>query len=335
MNKLQKIRWIASPQWQRERLSKWLQEWRIDQELREPPGEALPIRSDSGWGDEAIGDQERREWVTAFENEPPPTPGQVRLVSAEFFRKDDRPLYIAILSEWEQGMLLIAPFSRFAEPATTGELKLDRPDGPLQVLSLWNAHSVDEAPLKRSWLVDQLSDEERDHAWNILQHITTGATVSADLAMRCGPPVSHPEDPRIDYQEQEIELVAFLADAERSQAEPQNLIPFPVEIRDAYEKSVSAVAADSAKSDPVSCKWYIPRLQLCLLVSFQGRTGRCSFLVLDQEGEPSLRLDGGQISSKAEKNRAVIEQGQADLAYDQGFCLRDADGNVVEIEALE
>ena len=134
-------------------------------------------------------------------------PGQIRLLSSAIVPDSNRPYYVAIIKPWDDDMVLLAPYSPFQVPATTGELLSEREDFSLKTLELWNARTVPVSLLSKSWLVDELSDKEINDAFDVFANISSGKDFSQELKERVGLPIVNKKDPRIEYQAQESELL--------------------------------------------------------------------------------------------------------------------------------
>lgn len=195
--KTSSMKFRTVPAAQRAHAAAWMQEWTIDQKLDAAlktdsmPSEAhpLPESPSSPWPRPANPLQE------SF-----PAPGQIRLLPPFLVSRTREPLYVAILSEWEDNLLLAAPFSGFLHPATRGEWLTGRPEPPLAVLCPWCAVSVSPVILVDSWHIDNLTKEQREAAWEVFRYSATGAPLPEALQDRVGAPIIHPLDPRIRYQ---------------------------------------------------------------------------------------------------------------------------------------
>ena len=137
-------------------------------------------------------------------------PGEIRLLSSAIVPDSQRPYYAAVIKQWEEDMVLIAPYSPFTVPATTGEFLTGREDFSLATLELWNARTVPIVLLNKSWLVDQLSETEQKEAFAVFANITSGKDLPEELRDRAGIPIVNPKDPRIEYQKEEAALLAPL-----------------------------------------------------------------------------------------------------------------------------
>ena len=147
--------------------------------------------------------------------------GQIRLLSQLSF-----PTYVAVLDKWNGDGFLVAPFSRFGQPATDEEFKTAYDGGAfMRVLQIWNARSAMEMTLRRSWLVGTLPKQDIDDAL-LLWKWSVGdiAELPARIAERTGVPIYRTDDPRLDYRREALEsFAAFDAEddnnAERTESE--------------------------------------------------------------------------------------------------------------------
>ena len=193
------IRQGPGPERQKERLARWLAEWRVEQTLS---AAAQAGEATLGKGGDApiplLGPLAR---TTSGEAEP--AVGQIRLFSPEIPTAGLRPVYIAVLRNSGQDGFVTAPFSRFAEPALLGEIETGHSKTPFRVLCLWNARPVAAVVLSLSWRVAELSAEEVADALCLYDHLTSGHPLPAALAAKLGPPLVHPDDPRQIYRNRE------------------------------------------------------------------------------------------------------------------------------------
>lgn len=117
-----------------------------------------------------------------------------------------RPVYIAILGTDGVRSVRVAPFSRFSVPAFDGELRMARTRGPLRVLAMGFARVVSPAALSGGWKAGSLTAKEGRWvaAWPAPDRCPGWDPV---LASRLGPPLAHPEDPRLIYVREEQEWI--------------------------------------------------------------------------------------------------------------------------------
>jgi hypothetical protein len=229
MSRLPPLQFQETPSWQHQRLADWIEEWSLDLELRAvleheaadrspassrpPPGQSIP------------------GLTRPFDA--PVEVGQIRLLSPRLVPDADRPMFVAIFRAWEDDLVLVAPFSRFSTPATQGEWLTGRPTPALRVLAVWNSRTLPLSRLEESWSVDVLTPLECDAAWAVFEHAISGRPLPETRALDVGPPVRHPEDPRLRYQGEENALFAYLDDlweAAEPTLEQPPITPWPEEI---------------------------------------------------------------------------------------------------------
>jgi len=136
--------------------------------------------------------------------------GQVRLLS-----QPDSLCHVLLLRQWDSASYLIVPFSRFPLPATDEELLLN--DGRtdyLAVLQLWNARSIHALFLRRSWLVDTLTDSELATARQALAFVQTGQCLPEEILSQMALPIQSADDPRLDYKAAALDRFAALDSAD-------------------------------------------------------------------------------------------------------------------------
>ena len=207
MSKLPKLKINEPKQWQKERLQNWLTYWYKQKELD------LISCDDDYSPDGTITDEQiskLKELVNPFDSNV--QKGEIRLLPSSLVPDSHRPYYIAVIKEWEDDLMLIAPYAPFSEPATRGELDTLLEHVTLANLELWNARIVPNIFLRQSWLVDEMSDLECEEAFAVFAHITSGKILPEDLVSRIGLPIIHPNDPRIEYQNSEKELLTPLSE---------------------------------------------------------------------------------------------------------------------------
>lgn len=180
---------------QKKRLAHWLEEWRVYQVLQHG------LDADHSTVQPRLLLQEKSLWGLPIKT------GQVRLLHPAV-RADSRvrPVYVVVLKEGAGGWL-IAPFSRFSEPATPGEWLTGLSAMPLRVLCLWNARVVRPDWLEKSWKAAALSKQKTDEALRLYRCIRQGESVPATFVKKVGSPVQHPLDPRFQYEMEERDFL--------------------------------------------------------------------------------------------------------------------------------
>lgn len=189
--------------------------------------------------------------------EPQIAAGQVRML-APTGQDSTRPVYIAVLKDWDDDEWLVAPFSAYHVPALPGELLYPENAAlDLRVLCLWNARTVEAPTLSRSWIEQTLTEAQQKSAWSVFRHVATGAAIQAELLDRTGPRVLRPDDPRIAYQREEMTLLDSLMQQPIAE-EGGHLIPFPERCRnldigqvfEAYERKAAAASKSGNRITP-------------------------------------------------------------------------------------
>ena len=178
--------------WQRARLARWLVEWQLAEALDDGDGVDTESRPDGGAGIASL--------ATAPDCEDSVQPGHIRLLAPEGAALSSRPLFVAVLEFDQAGLVQVAPFGRFSEPALPGEWLTGRDDLALRVLCLWNTRLMPATDAGRSWWVDSLSPPELAAARTVWSGLVQSQALAGDLARQVGPPVRHPDDPRWVYQ---------------------------------------------------------------------------------------------------------------------------------------
>jgi hypothetical protein len=177
-----------------QRLAQWLREWDVDRRLADEGDrqiEAAPV-SRSGAGATELADPGGE----------PLAEGQIRLLFPDTPETRDRPVFLAVLQA-QRGEFLVAPFGRFGAPALEGEWLTGRDTPGLRVLCLWNCFALPPERLLRSWLVDELSPNERAESAAVLESVRSGIGLPPAVRRQCGPPLRHPADPRQEYRSEE------------------------------------------------------------------------------------------------------------------------------------
>lgn len=289
----------------RNRLSNWLQEWNLRNEMLKdgPPTDS----------DKKSGENLNAASLVNYTNDPIQI-GDIRILRSRLIEETDLPVYVAVISEWEDGDWLIAPYGEFSEPATTGELLTGRDDFGLRVLCLWNAHSISSEDLSFSFLEDRMTDEERNDSWEVFRAVSTGDDLSQHLSKRIGPPIVHPKDPRIAYQEEFKELMSPIRERWTEQwntfdvfENDECAIDFESDIANQQEYVQLAASESPSASQQI---YNIQDSNYTLLVQFSKDSGEIFFSV-ENESEAVEELDGYSIIVKSiERKKYSLEGGQ-------------------------
>lgn len=156
-----------------------------------------------------------------------------------------RPIYVAILSVQPDDTCLVAPFSRFAEPAVPGELSTGAKSLPLRVVCLWNARIMTGAMILSGWRGSRFSTRQLEKAREIHRRVISGMSHDSMVNARVGAPLRHPLDPRWVYLAEETEAFEeSLRAVEKWLAVGANAAPTSLHSYD-QERSVLPLAAES------------------------------------------------------------------------------------------
>jgi hypothetical protein len=134
-----------------------------------------------------------------------PRPGDIRLLEHRPGMSSERtPVFILVLDQNADGSFEVAPFSRFSQPATSGEFLILPPDDVIsahrefRTVCLWNSFRLPAEDLARSWTFGQLPDNDVEDVRAVAQWLQSATLHSPldptrlpdDLRRRIGPPVS-------------------------------------------------------------------------------------------------------------------------------------------------
>lgn len=190
------------------KLALWLEEWRICRILR-------PVNLNDPAAPTGSADVKNNHAVSADAGNDPELKarprlqsGQIRLLRpGQMDLPQERPVYVLLLKRQSHKSFLVAPFSRFANPAVPGEWQTGLRALPLRVLCLWNARRVAVPVLLEAWFCGSIEAVLVSQAVAIWRHLKEGTPVCAATMALLGPPLKHPMDPRRTYLEEERELL--------------------------------------------------------------------------------------------------------------------------------
>jgi len=200
--RLPKLEFEPAPEWQRERLARWLADWAAAEALA-----GAELETTEPGDREGRPDRVPDGCVASVSEEPALGVGQIRLLAPDTTGPGIRPVFVAVLGASEDGLFLAAPFSPFAEPADEGELLTGRDEPPVRVLCVWNTRAVDSCILGNSWLVGDLSEQELESALALYRCLEGKSALPVALRRQIGPPVSHPADLRVVHRDRERALM--------------------------------------------------------------------------------------------------------------------------------
>lgn len=142
--------------------------------------------------------------------DPFPRTGEIRLLS-----QPERLTYVAVFP-WDHCHSLIVPLSRYENPATNRELLAEDSDKKglfMQVYQCWNARTINNILLAKSWIAGEISSSEQKCLNQMMHYSLLGDKLPVDVQNRTGAPIYREEDPRLEYMREATELFAAL-DAE-------------------------------------------------------------------------------------------------------------------------
>lgn len=312
---------------QRERLSAWLHEWEVELQLRK-------------MDDDASLEQLPEGAMNGTPLDEPVCVGEIRLLAPHLLPPGQRPVYVLVVSKWDNDWKLVTPFSQFPLPATQGELLTLRSEGPWQVLQVWNSRTLPNEVIAESWVADTASESLLDEAWAVFKHVTFGAELPDELASRIGPPILHPSDPRLDYQRMETALLSGLSNEAFKAVEQVNLHPTVMAsaelVPSADASTIQAYTPASASHLGLAASSEFPR---CVVEELQvGKAARIK--LVEQPGEPGIyrvrvlvdpfnELTGAEIISPLSADPLAqlgTNMASAKFSAKAGILVRLADG---------
>lgn len=288
MSPLPKTKRAQRPDTSRAKLEAWLDEWHADRIL-----DRVSVPRDVGFEIDAP--------INQPEDDPRPTYGDIRLLAPDAPAAGSRPVLLALLEPATESQWLVAPFSRFATPATPGELQTGLEDAGLAVLCVWNTARLPDSVLQQSWRVDAIGDELLADIQSLSRHLEHETQVQARLLDRIGPPLQHPADPRHTYVSEEMARMEQLQN-------PDTAAPLIYPAR-ADDEIDLPLAADTRRSYGIPSRYSLEGTALVLRLVIDRSGERCVIFVEDIEDRASRELDGASIT--AGKDSAIIEDGSA------------------------
>jgi len=308
------------PDWQHERLARWLSEWEIADDMREEEEAALPFPSGAegqGSGDGADDSVE---------------PGDVRLLHPTSGESWHRPVYAVVVSVVSLQRVLVAPFGPFAEPAVPGELLLRGLAPGIQVLCVWNCRVLNRDRLKRSWRVVRLSDADLARIFAVRRHIDEGVALPEEVARDVGPPLAHPLDPRHEYLARQSSSMDALVRECRAGDEAREGDMLYL----GRPRSELLLAAEERADYGFSARYSVPGLAVRVtLVPLD--TGESELCVTDEQHRPSAVLDGCCVRLPDGRRTPAVQGGRTTLPSGtppSDLTLLLADGTPIPLDPV-
>jgi hypothetical protein len=347
MPRLPSIKVTPVPESQRGHLLEWFQEWHI-----KTVSKNIPLEFDSSPPPEKTlvphPDEPLSSHVAEYDSTI--SVGDIRLLSPGILGLDARMTYVAVLQELSVGeenherSFLVAPYSPFSVPATRGELLTGREDSDLRVLILWGARSIFESQIRESWAVDTLGEVERGEALTIWKNVAFGRDIPTELIDRVGAPIARGDDPRIQYQEEELKIFSPLSslsfdgntEVDETGADPSAgaILDFKAGLLEHREflNQLPLAASGEPKAGKTRAT-AIPGTDLYLRQQSFGRS--LLFAIVTNSG-PLTELDGSVLVNKDGRESEPFKGGQLPISDGtfltaERLILRKPDGEEIQI----
>ena len=258
--------------------------------------------------------------------------GQIRLLS-----QLERITYVVLLRRWEEDSFVVMTFSHYDFPATDEEFKPGFDGGMyLNTLQAWNTRTLRDETLEKSWLIGDLPASDCSDAWDFWEHLMTGRDLRAGLLEKTGLPITSPDDPRIQYMNEELAAFDPLDDAEL--AEGSRTSPGwldRIELPPLWQNDELALAAGDEKQDfAAECTPYGYDEFVSIVFSPHEKTLRVNVYTADQS-EISHAFDSWELVSEERTVLGSVRDGFClvrDLGSFDGKCaLRDPSNQTVVI----
>ncbi|MBO4287179.1 MAG: hypothetical protein J5985_03315 [Kiritimatiellae bacterium] len=130
--------------------------------------------------------------------------GQIRILSKRFVTNPQIVPFVAVIEKWDADMWLIMPFSPYATPATPGEMDSGLGLMGRKVMQAWNARTIQERLLAKSFLCGELDEDVKKEAAALFRNQLAGTRLPNSFSARRGPAILLDEDPRRDYVAENI-----------------------------------------------------------------------------------------------------------------------------------
>ena len=276
--------------------------------------------------------------VTADEYDGNIAPGQIRILSKRFTADPDVIPYVAVLEEWHKGMWLVAPFSQYSYPATPGEMTTGIRHLGLRVIQAWNARTMQESLLAKSYLFGDLPDSVLKDGLSLFRHEMGGVALPDDFHALRGGAITMECDPRREYLAETIARLRPLSTAvkatERALADRQVAIDESIRAHPFWWRSAVAYAAGS--TPPVTQKCKVHESELWLTHDPEQKKVLMAFY--DSEGEPTHEYDGCAVLGRGVEFLGTFLDGTLSVPDDavlESFKLTDPDGCPIEVCKIE
>lgn len=143
-----------------------------------------------------------------------PALGQIRCIKKDMTTYHQQMSFLLVLSKWNDQYWLVAPFSPYSTPATTGEISTGIDFHAYKVIQAWNAFVVpDILLLTKTSFFRNVDEQVRKDASILYFQKLEGTELPGELKDRIGPRINSEIDPRIQYIYAEQEQIKPLQTA--------------------------------------------------------------------------------------------------------------------------
>ncbi len=270
-----------------------------------------------------------------------PAPGQIRVLS-----QTETLTYAAVLARWDEWSFLIAPFSRFEDPATDEELKTAFQGGlRMDVLQIWNARTAMSATLQKSWLVGTLPEQDLDDAFLLWKwSIGDVAELPERISERTGVPIYRTDDPRLEYRREALENFAAFDAEDDANAKWAEMLGEWLHGKDKSPVNGWISVGDEERIAAASERpnefllYRVVGKGVLLSVERSRSSGELVLSVLDESTEkPSPALDGFFVLVDSETDPIIVQGSIARVPISsklEGVRLVDPQGDAISLEKL-
>lgn len=259
--------------------------------------------------------------------------GQIRLLS-----QLERITYVVLLRRWEEDSFVVMTFSHYDFPATDEEFKPEFDGGMyLNTLQAWNTRTLQDATLKKSWLIGNLPASDCSDAWDFWEHLMTGRDLRSALLEKTGLPITSVDDIRIQYMKEELSAFDQLDEAELTEESDTPCWVNRIELPPLWQDEEIALAAGDEKQDvALECTPYGYKEFVTIVYSPREKTLRVNIYTADQS-DVSHTFDSWELISEDCTVFASVDNGFCivrDMEFFDGKCaLRNpANDNIVIFE---
>ena len=314
-------------------LDAWLDERAASMDTIELPDEIASARQDNRRLEEVVGEYDGDI-----------APGQIRILSKRFTADPDVIPYVAVLEEWQKGMWLVAPFSQYSYPVTPGEMTTGIRHLGLRVMQAWNARTMQESLLAKSFLFGELPDSVRKDGLSLFRHEMGGVTLPDDFHALRGGAITMECDPRREYLAETIARLRPLSTAvkatERIRAEAERMAQdmgrtFAERItRTSFIDEEMKLAAGTRK--PRTESYDVGGIALDL--EFSPEANEVVMTFYGDDDEKYLGNDGYGVFGGKREFLGTFQDGSIRVpaaSVRDSFIIVDADGEVVDVTSEE